>query len=48
VCYTKEQQAKMVELYFSCNDSIIAVQRSYRNIFNDGRSPDKNCMKAMI
>ncbi|KAF2360319.1 Protein of unknown function DUF4817 [Trinorchestia longiramus] len=48
VRYTKEQRAKIVELYFSCNNSIIAVQRSYRNIFNDGRSPDKNCIKAMV
>ncbi|KAF2366556.1 Protein of unknown function DUF4817 [Trinorchestia longiramus] len=47
VRYTKER-AKIVELYFSCNSSIIAVQRSYRNIFNDGRSPDKNCIKAMV
>ena len=29
VRYTKER-AKMVELYFSCNGSITAVQRSYR------------------
>ena len=44
---TKEQRAKFVELYFSCNGSIIAVQRSHRNIFNDGRSPDKNCIEAI-
>lgn len=48
VRYTAEQRAKIVEFYFSCNSSIIAVQRSYRNIYNDGRSPNKNCIKAMV
>ena len=48
VRYTKEQRAKIVELYFSCNGSIIAVQRSYRSIFNDGSSPDSNNIKAMV
>ena len=48
VHYTKEQRTKIVEPYFSCNCSIIAVQRSYRSIFNDGSSPDKNSIKAMV
>ena len=30
------------------NGSIVAVQRSYRNFFNDGRSPDKKFIKAMV
>ena len=34
VRFTEEQRAKIVDLYFSCNSSIIAVQRSYRNICN--------------
>ena len=46
--YTEEQRTKIVELYFSCNRSTIAVQISYKNISNDGSSPNKNCIKAMV
>ena len=46
--YTEEQRTKIVELYFSCNRSTIAVQISYKNISNYGSNPNKNCIKAMV
>ena len=47
-CSMQEHRAKIVELYFSCNGSIKAMQGSYKVIFDEERSPDKSCMLALV